>query len=445
MAKKYFNVDIEVTEGYDLVSSLTKDEKQDVINTLESYDNKKKIVRYMVDQYYQSQEFRLAAENQARAVSQGYDTNEGIEHPIFIQRTLRNAKVQEELNKKYINVITDQIPVCAWMKSIKGIGPIISAYLYATFDITKVQYATEFLSYAGLNDNNNKWLGREKAKELVNEAKAYRKSIYDKIDEAIRAFINEYKGKIVETKVETFYKKAAKLIKDGGCIDLDGLVRDVFKISTDMTLFNYIALQNANVGYLYDFILYRTNPKRLDMLLYGFVAEKTTRKIKSIEKGTLTTWNCKNVKTAEPTVDDLEAYLAKPPYNTDLKTLMYNIGDCFIKNKNRGSLYGRIYDQRLAEETVNNDLLKYKDQAEEILRTKNFSSDTITKRCLEEGKLSPAHLGMRARRYAVKLFISHVFEAMYWCEYHTEPPKHYILGVGGHHDYIAPEVDYHKF
>ena len=48
-------------------------------------------------------------------------------------------------------------------------------------------------------------------------------------------------------------------------------------------------------------------------------------------------------------------------------------------------------------------------------------------------------------RYAVKLFISHVFEAMYFAEFHEEPPKAYVIQYMGHHDYIAPEVDYKKF
>lgn len=452
MAKKknYFeNEGIEVTEQYDIVGTFTKDEKNDIISAITKYGNNRKIVRFLVDQYYQCQSLRIATENQARAVAQGYDENEGEDHPLFIKRTLHNAKMQEELSKKYIDITTNQIPVCRWMKSIKGVGPIISAYLYSAFDVTQVHYATEFLSYAGLNDNNNKWLKKEGAKELATEAKNYRKMQCDRIDAAIREYVKKYTGKDdIDKELEKLYKKTAKLIDDKEAVDFDGILRNEFKIkSYDETLYDFIGDCDANVGYMHDFILYSVNHSRADAVLYAYAAAKTHRKFESIEKGTVSTYNSKKTKkTKWPTVEDFESYLAKPPYNLDLKTTMYKIGDCFIKNKNRGSLYGEIFTKRLAEETIKNDMLLYKDQAEAILNSKDFSrNDSETKKCLMEGKLSKAHLAARARRYAVKMFVSHVFEAMWWCEYHTEPPKHYILSIGGHHDYIAPEVDYHSF
>ena len=144
------------------------------------------------------------------------------------------------------------------------------------------------------------------------------------------------------------------------------------------------------------------------------------------------------------TIDDITSFLAKPPYNLELKTKLWLISDIFVKNKNRGSMYGEMYDKRLAYETERNEKLMYKDQAERILKEKNIS-DKKTKECLESGKLTHAHLVARAKRFAVKLFVSHLYEAMYYDKYHEEAPKTYVIAIKGHHDYIAPEVDYHKY
>ena len=143
---------------------LTQIEKDE----LENIDNKKKI-KFLVDQYKQAQDYRITTENQARSLMQGYDDAVDAEHPTFIQRSLQAAAAQEQLYKKYLDIVTDNIPICKWMKSIKGIGPVFAATLYASFDVSKGSYATDFLSYAGLNDNNNPWLGADKAKALVSK------------------------------------------------------------------------------------------------------------------------------------------------------------------------------------------------------------------------------------------------------------------------------------
>ena len=63
--------------------------------------------------------------------------------------------------------------------SIKGIGPTLAAGLLAYFDVTGIEYATHFMSYAGLNDNNRPWLGREKTEKIVNEILGSSKEISD--------------------------------------------------------------------------------------------------------------------------------------------------------------------------------------------------------------------------------------------------------------------------
>lgn len=435
--------EIDKTPEFDLTAKMTKSEKLDVIEAVTARGNSRKMMKFIMDSYYQAQEVRIIAENRARAISQGYDEVKGEEHPLFIQRSLHNYRMQEALYKKYAQLATDHIIDCRWMKSIVGIGEILSGYLYSTLDITKVQYATEFLSYAGLNDNNNKWLGKDGAQKLTSQAIKYREGLYSDIETELKNRIQTQFG--CSSKFPTIINKAFSLINNGDDYGFYKAIELVVKKQVPSNFINGLDL--SQIG---DYIRWKKNPSRADIILYQYAAQETGRKVSLIEKGSVRQKE-KKKKDKEEGSDDKEVsvenfrnYLAQPPYNAFLKKKCYSIGESFVLFQ-RKSMYGQIYARRLAEETIKNDQLAYKEQAERMLAEKNYSGSTTTYNSLIQGKLSKAHLIMRARRYAVKLFISHVFEAMYWFEYGEEPPKHYILELGGHHDYIAPEVDYHNF
>jgi hypothetical protein len=80
-----------------------------------------------------------------------------------------------------------------------------------------------------------------------------------------------------------------------------------------------------------------------------------------------------------------------------------------------------------------------------MLTEKNYSKDTDTYKYLIEGKLSPAHINRRAKRYAVKIFLTHFFEACWIYKHGTKPPTIYPLAHMDHVDYIEPEVEFEKF
>lgn len=434
--------EIDKTPEFDLTAKMTKSEKLDVIEAVTTRGNSRKMMKFIMDSYYQAQEVRIIAENRARAISQGYDEVKGEEHPLFIQRSLHNYRMQEALYKKYAQLATDHITDCRWMKSIVGIGDILSGYLYSALDVTKVQYATEFLSYAGLNDNNNKWLGKEGAQKLTSRAIKYREGLYSDIEAELKNRIQDQFGS--SSKFPTIINKAFSLINNGNEYWFYKAIELVLKKEVPSNF-----LDGLDLSQLEDYIRWKKNPSRADMILYQYAALETKRKVSLIEKGSMRQFE--KTKGGEDTgsnkevsIENFRNYLAMPPYNTFLKKKCYSIGESFVLFQ-RKSMYGQIYARRLAEETIKNDQLAYKEQAERMLDEKNYNGSTTTYNSLIQGKLSKAHLIMRARRYAVKLFISHVFEAMYWFEYGIEPPKHYILELGGHHDYIAPEVDYHNF
>ena len=435
------NQEIDKTPEFDLTAKMTKSEKLDVIEAVTARGNSRKMMKFIMDSYYQAQEVRIIAENRARAISQGYDDVENEDHPLFIQRSLHNYRVQEALYKKYAQLATDNIIDCRWMKSIVGIGEILSGYLYSALDVTKVQYATEFLSYAGLNDNNNKWLGKEGAQKLTSRAIKYREELYSDIEAELKNRIQDQFGS--SSKFSTIINKAFSLINNGNEYWFYKAIELVLKKEIPSNF-----LDGLDLSQLEDYIRWKKNPSRADMILYQYAALETKRKVSLIEKGSMRqlekTKGGEDVGSKEVSIENFKNYLAMPPYNTFLKKKCYSIGESFVLFQ-RKSMYGQIYARRLAEETIKNDQLAYKEQAEKMLAEKNYNGSTTTYNSLIQGKLSKAHLIMRARRYAVKLFISHVFEAMYWFEYGEEPPKHYILELGGHHDYIAPEIDYHNF
>jgi hypothetical protein len=103
----------------------------------------------------------------------------------------------------------------------------------------------------------------------------------------------------------------------------------------------------------------------------------------------------------------------KLPYNARLKTLCWKLGESFVKVSGKeGATYGHLYSRFKEEEVARNEGGAYQEAARRELSAKKFKSeDSVTKKRLLEGMLSDAHLHARAKRRAVKIFLSH-----YWVE-----------------------------
>lgn len=317
-------------------------------------------LRIIIDSYYQAQHNRITTQNQIRAVEQGYDEAENLPAMMWL---LANYDNTENQIKKMIEAYTDAVPVCKWAKSIKGIGPMFAAILWDAINIEECNHANQFLTYAGLNDNNIPWLGKEKAEQYVNDA-------YE-------------------------------------CCGLK-----------------------------------KTDPINDNVIIY--LCAKTGRKFASILKG------FESHKEKTPGSSDrviLIKYLSKPPYNKDLKSTCFLIGEAFCKVSNRGSLYGRLYRERRAWELQRNEEGAYREQAERLLKEKNYDKSTPTYKCLIQGKLSPGHINQRAKRWATKIFLTHFFEACYIYKHGagSKPPVIYPIAFMGHTDYIEPEVPYSDY
>ncbi len=129
----------------------------------------------------------------------------------------------------------------------------------------------------------------------------------------------------------------------------------------------------------------------------------------------------------------------KRPWNASLKRLCFLVGESFVKvSSNEKDTYGKLYKERKEYETAKNDAGDYAEQAAAALKAKKFGDDTQAKKFYQDGKLPPGHLHMRAKRYAVKMFLSNMHEVWYWHEVNEAPPKPFAIAILGHAHYFPP-------
>ena len=129
----------------------------------------------------------------------------------------------------------------------------------------------------------------------------------------------------------------------------------------------------------------------------------------------------------------------KRPFNAALKTLCWKAGQSFMKfSKKDECFYGKLYRERKALEVERNESLSFKEQAVRILQEKSIGKTTDAYKAYSVGKLPAAQIDARARRWAVKMFLSHLHEKMYEDHYGGRPPKPFAIEHLGHAHYIAP-------
>jgi hypothetical protein len=161
----------------------------------------------------------------------------------------------------------------------------------------------------------------------------------------------------------------------------------------------------------------------------------------------------------------------KRPWNADLKVLCWHAGESFVKvSNNENDVYGQVYAARKRLEWARNLRGELSEQATFALRRK-IGKDTDAykyyagmcyypdfedgytpdeqidlilsglKPTIEPGHtpmLPPAHIHARAKRFAVKLFLSHLQHVMYETHYGTPPARPYVIEHLGHVDYMRP-------
>jgi len=129
----------------------------------------------------------------------------------------------------------------------------------------------------------------------------------------------------------------------------------------------------------------------------------------------------------------------KRPWNASLKRLCWVLGESFVKVSNHDrDIYGKVYKARKELEQANNDKGVYAEQAAASLKQRRYGKDTDARKHYEQGKLPPARIHLRAKRYAVKVFLSHLHHVMYELANGAPPPKPFVLTHLGHTHFLAP-------
>lgn len=123
----------------------------------------------------------------------------------------------------------------------------------------------------------------------------------------------------------------------------------------------------------------------------------------------------------------------KRPWNASLKVLCWKIGESFVKVSGyEDAYYGKLYKERKAFEEANNEAGKLAEQAAAVLAAKKIRKETDAYKAYSIGKLPPAHIHARAKRYAVKQFLADLHGQMYRTILKTEPPLPYPIAILGH-------------
>jgi len=349
--------------------------------------------RWLVDYYYAVQDYRIQAAGQARAVSQAAD-----EAPSLLAEELTSKmRDTEQLIRYGLQKYAEASVPGQWALSITGIGPVIAAGLLAHIDITKAPTVGHIWRFAGL-DPAVRWHGSKDVREIVQRARSAENTDWDAFVWICRSF-NMRPGLVLQNAKLTdgalTVEDALKIAKD-----LDGDLSDL-----------------AGIEFEGDNVLFRAFEQRPN------TGEAFSRGYKDVRLD----WS-----KITPT-------LSKRPWNAKLKVLCWKIGDSFVKNKNRDSdVYGKIYQARKDQEIERNEAGMFAEQAARSLQERKIK-DKDLRATYEAGRLPAGRLDLRARRYAVKLFLSHLQYVMHEDHFGAPPPKPYILTEeGGHAHMIMP-------
>lgn len=132
----------------------------------------------------------------------------------------------------------------------------------------------------------------------------------------------------------------------------------------------------------------------------------------------------------------------KRPYNAEMKTICWRIGDSFVKfSGNDKCFYGKIYRTRKELEEHRNNTGMYQELAFRELESRGARMTPEQRAHYTAGHLPPGRIDLRARRTAVKMFLAHWFETEYPRVHGRPPPRPWIIEHGGHDpsSYVSPQ------
>jgi hypothetical protein len=129
----------------------------------------------------------------------------------------------------------------------------------------------------------------------------------------------------------------------------------------------------------------------------------------------------------------------KRPWNASFKTLCWKTGHSFMMFSNdEKCFYGQLYRQRKEREVAKNERGEFAHIA--AVRADTVSKTTDAYAAYSKGILPPAHIDAMARRFTVKIFLSHLHEAWYFKHHGKPAPAPYAIAQLGHAHYIKSPI-----
>lgn len=114
------------------------------------------------------------------------------------------------------------------------------------------------------------------------------------------------------------------------------------------------------------------------------------------------------------------------PWNARAKVLSFKAGSSFQMVQNKESdVYGHLFAARKYKETQMNREGAFENAA--LVKAEDVGEKTRAYSFYSKGKLPPAHIEARARRYAVKIFLSHFHDVAYRDYYGEAPPVPFVF------------------
>ena len=327
--------------------------------------------RFLVDAYYIMQEDRKRYYAQDRTLEAGQEPNE------VIKWFARQSETLEKQIARALDAYASNHPVGTWLYSVYGIGPVISAGLFAHIDIQKAPTVGHIFSFGGITGPQT-----EETKHL---SRAVYRAVYDKPYDKDRSVIPELD---MPDGLQARYLYPDDDRKKG---DIAALFQVVVEGK---------AVPTPGGG--------RPMPSSVE-----FKEHRVFMGGKPWEKG------------------------QKRPFNAGLKTLFWKIGQSFMKFSNEEKCYyGKLYRERKDYEITNNDTGKLANIAAQ--RVDTVAKNTDAYKYYSTGKLPPAHIDARARRFAVKMFLSDLHAVWYYLTYNKVAPRPYTIDHLGHTHWRMP-------
>lgn len=333
-----------------ILQPVTKMNKDIKVSAATLSDNQ---ARFLVDTYYQMQNKRIRSAGQVRSMQ-----NEP--HEVLDWLNIQDLFLENQI-KGALDVYSANHPVGKWMRSICGIGPVISAGFLSYIDITRCKTAGTIWRFAGL-DPTDIWGGRSYAIKLYEQVEAD-----------------------ISHKVLTFNNEIEKF---------DEILKEICRINGR----NYLTYKKK----------------------FKFTEQDENDELKF-------DLNKKNII----------AIMSKRPFSANLKVLCWKLGESFVKvSGNENDFYGKIYIKKKQEITALNEMFHYKEKCKEKLEIYKIGKTTEAYASYSEGKLPKGHIHAMSKRYAVKIFLSHLHEVWFMKQYGVMPPNPIPLKLVNHKNKI---------